>query len=81
MTILIKNIRLNYLMKDMEDLKKKHKLKDDFLTPKPSQYKNKYGVRGKSEPLLGVKNVQIVEVFIFNFKERSLVQKFFSLFK
>jgi hypothetical protein len=41
-------------MKELEDLKKKHKLKDDFLEPKQSIKRN-YGAKGKSEPLLGSK--------------------------
>lgn len=41
-------------MKELDDLKKKHKLKDDFLEPKQSIKKN-YGAKGKSEPLLGSK--------------------------
>lgn len=39
-------------MKELEDLKKKHKLKDDFLEPKQTIKRN-YGAKGKSEPLLG----------------------------
>ena len=44
-------------MKELEDMKKKHKLKDDFLQPKPLTKRN-YGAKGKSEPLLGNKSSQ-----------------------
>ena len=63
-------------MKELDDLKKKHKLKDDFLIPKPAQNKNKYGGRGKAEPLLGAKNaapVHEVKCLFNDSKNRFLI--------
>jgi hypothetical protein len=57
-------------MKELEDLKKKHKLKDDFLEPKSVK---KYGMNGKSEPLLSKKEQLKVKQ-----EEKSLYDKIFG---
>ena len=50
-------------MKELEDLTKKRKLKDDFLEPKSIQNKRNFGGKGKTEPLLGNKRIAQKEVY------------------
>ena len=50
-------------MKELEDLTKKRKLKDDFLEPKSILNKRNFGGKGKTEPLLGNKRIAQKEVY------------------